>query len=280
VEATENYLHTNGLIEYPKLETSKTTFPLNYSSIQNGMPIFSEATAIQLFNDIDAYVQQEFNIATAINKDIAIVNLYPTLDQSDNIGIGVEVVIESSIGTGDDEDEQLDEGCNLFASWKTYPDGTGIGICGGGTSEFVKDAAERLQIVVNDRVGLNSCNPSICPGYYMNIVTLLTTPVSHPNPNDNIIGDGYREFLLFDSAENEPLYTDCLNPVEMNFYLNGAYQAIGNFMLQYTPFGLDYAFVNFVTVNQTNGINGFVHHNLYITLGTRVCYLDVEPVAN
>lgn len=263
VEAAENYLHTNGLIEYPDLETSKTTFPLTYS-IQNGMPVFTETFAIQLFNDIDAYVQQEYNSVATLNKGIASVNLYPSLDDNNNLEMKVDVVLEKAPPI----EEPLDQGCDLLASWKTYTYGTGQGICSGATLSNAPNAAERLQYIINDRVDENSCNPPKCPGYYTNIVTLLTTPISHVNPNDPIPGDGYRDYLLFDSAENEAYYTNCLNATEMNFYLNGAYQAIDDFMFYNanSP-NIDWSFADFQAQNQTNGVNGYVHHNIYITIG-------------
>jgi hypothetical protein len=54
-------------------------------------------------------------------------------------------------------------------------------------------------------------------------------PNSYLNPNDNIMGDGYRDNLLFRTFQGgAATYNDCLSISDVNFYFDGAVTIIRN----------------------------------------------------
>jgi len=93
------------------------------------------------------------------------------------------------------------------------------------------DAAEQIQYKINNP---NASNTTI-PCYYTDVVTVGEKYwdwgndydfdiTDYPNPNDDITGDGYLDYLTL----KVDWYYDCLSPTEMNFYLQGNLDIIEN----------------------------------------------------
>ena len=105
--------------------------------------------------------------------------------------------------------------------WNQNPNQSGI--CDGPAypGGYGSDAAEEIQKKVHLRKGVPNGNYS-----YINPVVLFADPSEFPNPGSTT--PNYLSAFLFDNFSTSPGFHYCLDPTEMNFYLNGAERIIYN----------------------------------------------------
>ncbi len=153
-------------------------------------------------------------------------------------GMPNSLVFMTQVGTGTQAAKQ--SGFNLHWWW-----GEGGGTCGPdeGTIEGTGRAANtEIAAELNSRVlALNGLGFLNCPGtnipckWYTTSVSnayFASVPaLSSPNPDDDILGDNYRDYLLYYNRYGSPNFeaNKCLAPAEMDFYYNGTLATIRNY---------------------------------------------------
>ncbi len=225
VEARLNSKYTNVAHQFRTLNTQIDTLSITQSGgMMNGTDVIAFYNAALDKLSKHFYGLPDDNRVTVVT-DIARISDMPN-----------SLVFMTQVGTGTQAAKQ--SGFNLHWWW-----GEGDGTCGPdeGTIEGTGRAANtEIAAELNSRVlALNGLGFLNCPGtnipckWYTtsvsNAYSVSTTPLSNNlNPDDDIPGDNYRDYLLYYNKHDRPNFEDnkCLAPAEMDFYYDGTLAVI------------------------------------------------------
>ena len=228
VEATLNQTYTNLAHNFEQLHTRKDTIEITHSA-----DMMNSSEVQGFYNEALAKFSEHFHTLPEDNRLPVLVDV-ATLEAAPN-----SLVLTTQIGTGSTVSFVL--GFHDEWWWDEY------GMCEDGILHpGESDAAEEIENQLNSRVlainnlGITPCyatTPPIChsPWFAISVESSIFVDTrDFLNTNDDIPGDNYRDFLLYDNSPtnfyNEPNlnWADnlCLDVSEMDFYFNSAVEII------------------------------------------------------
>ncbi len=225
LEALMNYTYSNPVNNNNELlNDNSLVIPVN---IENGFISASELGSItsQLENQIETVFNQ------VPNEDKALIGVDVTLVENEfkdngsnlimHVYVGYDLVDRPRVYPPFEEDDYWKYG----RGWQNdggYCDGPNDG------ASLSSDAAEEIEYKVNNPNEIGFTDPNT---YIVQVVTLSRNPDNYLNENDDIPEDNMFDRLLFYSHDYPYTPDDdgrhsCLNPIEMNFYLQAALDII------------------------------------------------------
>ena len=233
IEALSNAAEGHASWQYDRLKLTTHYLPLP-TTTEGGQLKVSNSDVATKYNAVRQLAQQDeaaMNLPQA-NSETVLINISPVstpsgelmLEVVTGVGYGLEC-----IGCLDPYMPVCRETTNCWrAAYKlgtcnTPASGPQSGIDATDVLEgFINSIAQEgcpLKMSVSDIFVVNPQS-----GYFVNVTPYGEYyPTNHPNPNDPIVGDGYRDHLLFRTSAATPRgYNDCLSISDMNFYRDGA----------------------------------------------------------
>lgn len=147
-------------------------------------------------------------------------------------------------------------------------------------SATTSDAAEKIEFKINNP-NYNFNDPYPAGSYVVNVGVEEVSAWDHPNPDDPGAPDNWLDCLMYHEVTNNILTADeCLEPTEMNFYLQGTLDVIevviNQKKLEYPNDNIEFVYLslNGQMVSAQNIIT--YYHTADITFGKRV--MKVPPI--
>ena len=251
LEAVSNYDHGDANVRYDQLKMTKHYVNMQ-STLENGVLVVTETELNSKIAEVANWVVQDRNALTcsADFKKTILVDATPYTDANGNLVMGITIGTGTQNGGGcfPTIDPQFYDPCDVGTyNWHGQGD---LGTCNdpasGPTTGNASDIFEAIINSFDDEFGCISLfRISYDPGgngFFANqYLSDIIIPENHPNPNDVIL-DGYRDYLLWKTdASSSYGFVNCLTPIEMDFYLDGAVKVMRKELIS-NPYleGLDF----------------------------------------
>jgi hypothetical protein len=254
IEAVLNATYANAGMPFEKLaiQTSNIVIPTENGYVSD-MDVFNAT------NNASAELANHYNAITSTYRHPIVIDVELESTANNEIVISMKSVITEEPPTNT---VSPIGGCNIFDATNDYWNwGWDAGRCNGLAGGQGLDAADILEIQLNARIP----DPANTLFFAGPLLSPIFSPGDYFNPNDLVVNDGHREFLMF-STNNLNTY-GCIPPADMQFYYCSMYDVINQEM--YTG----YSFISIdVWDDFIGGGNGSVsyQHRMNMYMGVPV----------
>ena len=267
LEALLNYNYSNPDSSFVNL-TVDTTFEFNML-VNNGMVNYetvAEAAFIMEEHIVDFLNAMPNSIKFMVASDVSI--------KDDNFKDGTKTL---TITTGYGS-EYIDNP----AAYTPFGAGDywlyGMSFTGGCdiNSATTSDAAAEIEYKINNP-NYQFNDPYPAGSYVVNVGIEDVDANNYPNPEDDVINDNWLDYLMYSEYDdNDLIIADlCLEPIEMNFYLQGTLDVIemviDDKQLIYPDDNIEFVYISLIGDMSSLGLDLYnYYHRAEITYGKRV----------
>ncbi|MBI9033280.1 MAG: hypothetical protein JEZ03_02300 [Bacteroidales bacterium] len=274
IEAAMNY--TYGAAEIALNDVDHYKFIIEVPTDANGLIEMEDVS--NAYNEVLAQVSGHYHSIEADEKNLLMVDLTLFVEEekglksSPSVKYEVTSAVNSTKSTttiGFDETDYWYYGQGNNNNNGGYCDGPYQGL------STNSDAAEEIQKKINKYKAV----PTTGRYWYSETEEVPTFAFDYPNPNDQIPGDNIQDYLMFHSTSWASTFT-CINPTNMNFYLNGTKYIVYHYNNETIP-GARPEGKHFISIDVVPEIamlgQGYPLHSAYINYG--ILHTSINPPA-
>ncbi len=257
IEALLNATYANASLPYSKYSEETNTFSVPVTN-----NVVAANSLLLAYEMAQNYLSQHYYGLTSDFKNPVLIDVEVASITASSVNLKMTTIIATDNLNGPEMN------CNVFTPMDYWYCNAGRGTCCGNPGNFGLDAADVLRNAINLRYPLGTLQNH---SYFTDIEDIEINPLHDKpfdiiNPNDVTPFDDKRDYLVFATRVNSMPQTECINPVDMNWY----YCNIYNIITQATPSGKGFINLSFFDDVVTSGGNYRIFHRGHIKYGKSV----------